>query len=105
MNLTQLASTYEKTKKLYLGCKGNIYDVTENEMYADGQGYNCFIGKDASVALAKMKFDKEFLDPTLLHWSRDLNEEELSILKDWETKFDGKYKIVACIENDGKIKK
>ena len=46
-----------------MGCKGKIYDVTSNEMYAKGMTYNCFIGKDASVALAKMKFDKEFLDP------------------------------------------
>ena len=104
MNLEKLSSEYEKTKKLYLGCRGKVYDVTENEMYAVGQGYNCFIGKDASVALAKMKFDKEFLDPTQMHWSRDLNKEELNILKDWVTKFDGKYKVVAMIENDGKIK-
>ena len=55
MNLTQLASTYEKTEKLYLGCKGKIYDVTENEMYADGQGYNCFIGKELYTRLQKLQ--------------------------------------------------
>jgi len=31
--------------------------VTENQAYAEGGGYNLFIGKDASVALGKMKFD------------------------------------------------
>lgn len=50
--------------KQYLGCKGRIFDVSSNDMYGPNGGYNLFIGKDSSVALAKMKFDKEFLDPS-----------------------------------------
>jgi len=86
----------------YLGCKGRIFDVSSNEMYGPDGGYNLFVGKDSSVALAKMKFDKEFLDPSELHWSSDLNTSELNILEDWLVKFYEKYPLVGYIKDDGK---
>ena len=62
-----------------------------------------FVGVDGSVALAKMRFDSEFLDASQLHWSRDLDEEELNILQEWVTKFEQKYPIVAYIKDDLKF--
>ena len=91
---------------MLLGCKGHVFDVSANsEMYGKGTGYNVFIGKDASVALAKMKFNKEFMDPAQLHWSQDLNEQELNILEDWLSRFVQKYKLVGYIANDRENKK
>jgi len=57
------------------------------------------------VALAKMKFNQEFLDPSQLHWSRDLDEQELNVLEDWVDRFEGKYELVAYIKDDRKLKK
>ena len=57
------------------------------------------------MALAKMKFNQEFLDPSQLHWSRDLDEQELNVLEDWVDRFEGKYELVAYIKDDRKLKK
>lgn len=73
MSLDELAAIHKADGRLLIGCKGKIYDVTSNEMYGPGQGYHCFVGRDASVALGKMKFNPEFLDPKQLHWSKDLD--------------------------------
>ena len=56
-------------KRSLIGVKGRVFDGSSNPMYAKDGSYNCFVGKDASVALAKMKFDDEFMDPKKLHWS------------------------------------
>ena len=48
-----------------------------------------------------MKFNSEYLDPSQMHWSRDLNQKELNTLQDWVEKFEGKYPIVGYIQNDG----
>ena len=100
MTLAELASIHKADGRLLIGCKSKIYDVTANEMYAPGQTYFCFVGRDASVALAKMKFDAEFLDSKKLHWSKDLNKDESKILDDWDKKFQGKYKVVGMILDD-----
>jgi predicted heme/steroid binding protein len=73
MSLEELAAIHRTDGRLLIGCKAKIYDVSSNEMYAPGAGYNCFVGKDASVALGKMKFNPEFLDPKQMHWSKDLD--------------------------------
>ena len=82
-------------ERLLLACADKVYDVSSNaQMYGPGTTYNVFIGKDASVALAKMQFDEEFFNTSEYHWSQ-LNEEETKILGDWIRKFDGKYPIVG----------
>ena len=88
-----------------IGCKGRVFDVSSNPMYSAEGSYHLFVGRDASVALAKMKFDKEFLDPTLLHWRRDLDQKELNVLEEWLEKFEGKYPLEAYIKDDGKLKR
>ena len=86
-----------------IGLKGRVFDASSNPMYAKGGSYDCFVGKDASVALAKMKFDEEFMDPNQTHWSQDLNTSELNILEDWLIKFESKYHLVGYIKNDRKL--
>lgn len=104
MSLEELADASKEGAGL-LGCKGRVFDVSSNEMYAPDGAYHLFVGKDASVALSKMKFNKEFLDPSQLHWARDLDEKELNILEDWVDRFEGKYELVAYIKDDLKLKK
>ena len=78
-SLEKLAAESSATK-LLLGCKGRVFDASSNQLYGPEGSYNMFVGVDGSVALAKMRFDSEFLDASQLHWSRDLDEEELNIL-------------------------
>ena len=102
-SLERLAAESSATK-LLLGCKGRVFDASSNQMYGPEGSYNMFIGVDASVALAKMRFDAECLDASKLHWSRDLDEKELNILEEWVTKFEEKYPTVAYIKDDLKLK-
>ena len=44
-------------QKAYVCCKGVIYDCTKNEVYKATGSYNVFAGKDATLALGKMKFE------------------------------------------------
>ncbi|KAI0521836.1 cytochrome b5-like heme/steroid binding domain-containing protein [Xylaria bambusicola] len=58
---------------------GKIYDVTGNKMYAPGAGYNVFVGKDASRALAMTSTKPEDVKP---EW-RDLPDNQQKVLNDW----------------------
>uniref|UniRef100_A0A7S3CI58 Cytochrome b5 heme-binding domain-containing protein n=1 Tax=Strombidium rassoulzadegani TaxID=1082188 RepID=A0A7S3CI58_9SPIT len=90
----QLDEEAKSTKKLLIGCKGLIYDVSVNaEMYGPGTTYNCFVGKDSSVALAKLKFDAEYFDPDQYDWRKDLNSREMGVLHEWNVKFGSKYPV------------
>lgn len=100
ITLSQLGSS----KECWMGCKGRVFDVSSNEMYNKDGAYHLFVNRDASVALAKMKFDKEYLDPAQNHWSKNLNEEELNILEDWLNRFISKYPLVGYIKDDRKLK-
>lgn len=91
-----------KDDKLWMGCKGRVFDVTGSEHYGGDGSYSSFVGKDCSVALGKMKFNPEFFDPSEMHWSRDLDEKELNILEDWLVKFEGKYEVAGYIKDDRK---
>ena len=105
MSLEELAAAKEKGA-LLIGGEGRVFDVSTNEGFYGKEGsYHLFVGKDASVALAKMKFNAEFLDPSQLHWKRDLDEKEHNILQDWLERFENKYKLVGYIKDDGKLKR
>ena len=102
MTLQELQTAVEKDGKLLFGCKGKIYDVTTNENYMKKYTYMKFVGKDASVALAKMNFDNgQLMDTEKFHWSRNLDQQEMKILEDWCHNFDNKYMVVGHIKNDG----
>ena len=104
MTLEDLALEVRLTGRPLVGCMGKIYDVTENRSFSEGCDKYHLIGKDASVPLAKMKFDPkyEFED---LHWSRDLNDAEYTILKEWSKKFEDKNDFVGFIKEEKKKQK
>ena len=52
------------------------------------------MGRDASVAIGKMKFDERFTDPAQLHWSLDLTLKEANVLHEWTLKFEEKFALV-----------
>lgn len=84
---------------LYVGCKGKVYDMSFGgfDMYKPGTTYNCFAGKDASKALAKMSFAPEDLNSRDLS---DLTAEQKKVLDDWADKFENKrkYPIVGTLK-------
>ena len=99
VTLQELADC-QSSGKLWIGCMGRVFDVTGSEFYGAGGHYSSFVGKDTSVALGKMKFNKEYFDPAAMHWRRDLDEKELNILNDWMVKFADKYPLVGYINDE-----
>lgn len=97
VTLQELADC-QSSGKLWIGCMGRVFDVTGSEFYGAAGNYSSFVGKDTSVALGKMKFNKEYFDPAAMHWRRDLDEKELNILNDWMVKFADKYPLVGYIK-------
>ena len=80
-------------KRIYLCCKNIVYDVTSAKDFYGPEGpYANFAGRDASRALALMSLKIEDVENTDLS---DLDDEQLSVLNDWERKFKSKYKIVG----------
>mmetsp|Transcript_10297 Transcript_10297/g.7699 ORF Transcript_10297/g.7699 Transcript_10297/m.7699 type:complete len:88 (+) Transcript_10297:213-476(+) len=84
---------------------GEVFNVSSSENYRPGGGYHMFAGKDASVALGKMKFDKEFMEPEKMHWQDALNEQETNIMKDWSKYLKERYPVVANIDESYRKKK
>lgn len=74
---------YKTGDKIYVACKGVVYDVSKNEVYREGGGYHVFAGKDASVAFAKMNFNEENFDRNRLYWKRDLDLKGLNVMEEW----------------------
>ena len=91
-------------EKVYLGLKGVVFDVSSNEVYREGGGYHVFAGKDASVALAKMNFADELMDPTKTHWTKEgeLDEKQWKVLDEWVVFYEKRYKIIAKLEDPPK---
>lgn len=48
--------------KVFMALKGVIYDVTKMDQFGVKGSYHKFAGHDASISLAKMSHDDEFLD-------------------------------------------
>ncbi|KAM7255498.1 hypothetical protein ACFE04_008396 [Oxalis oulophora] len=86
----------ETSKPIYLSVKGRVFDVTGGRsFYGPGGSYEMFAGKDASRALAKMSKNDEDISPCL----DGLTEKEITVLNDWERKFEAKYPIVGRLTN------
>ena len=77
--------------KIFVSINRNVYDVTSApQFYGPGANYECFAGRDASRALAKLSFAEEDLN--------NLNTSDLSVaerdeLSNWETRFGGLFSI------------
>jgi predicted heme/steroid binding protein len=79
-------------KPIYLVCMDDVFDVSSSDNYKPGKSYNCFAGRDASVALAKMSFKEEDLaDPNWRRFKGELKE----TLEGWHQQFSGKYPVVG----------
>jgi predicted heme/steroid binding protein len=76
-------SSGRKGEKAYVACKGIVYDCSANEVYRSDGGYNCFSGKDATIALGKMLFEKS----GEAGWKEKLNHEELCVVAEWVSWF------------------
>lgn len=84
---------------IYIALSGIVYDVTPGKsFYGPGAGYHMFAGRDASRALATMKFED-----IESHNVDDLEEESLQVLRDWIAKYESKYKVVGTLvhSNEG----
>lgn len=83
---------------MYIGVLGDVFDVSYGgkEMYSAPSPYVCFLGIDASRALAKLSFKPEDLSSRDL---ADLSDTERKTLQDWHTKYANarKYPIVGKI--------
>ena len=90
--------------KVYVALKSKVFDVSSNEVYKEGGGYHAFAGRDASVALAKMNFGEELMDPAKTHWSKkgEIDEKQMTILDEWVVFYEKRYKIVAKLEEPPK---
>jgi len=85
------------TPTVYIALKGLVFDVSEADFYKPGGPYNVLAGHDASVALAKMTKEPEFVDRNKYKWEDSLDENEMIVLDQWFTKLSEKYKQVAQI--------
>ena len=87
--------------KLYVGLKGQVYDVSSKpEMYGVNAKYHVLTGRDASSALGKMQLE----DEKLLNQSgySHLNQEELEVLDHWVERFKN-YPIVGNLKTSSKL--
>lgn len=72
-------------KSIYIALKGDVFDVsTARQFYGEGSGYNCFAGRDATRAMAKLSFEEADLANSNIE---DLGPFERDVLNDWYSKF------------------
>lgn len=80
--------------KSYMAVDGLVFDVTKVEFYKPGGPYSLFVGRDASVALAKMSFEPKWLEMSLK--DAELDEVERTNLSQWrERLIEKRYPIVG----------
>eukprot|EP01065_Artemidia_motanka_P002069 TRINITY_DN1094_c1_g5_i1.p1 TRINITY_DN1094_c1_g5~~TRINITY_DN1094_c1_g5_i1.p1 ORF type:complete len:250 (+),score=94.04 TRINITY_DN1094_c1_g5_i1:68-817(+) len=82
-------------KRLLLGCKGLVYEVSP-DFYGPGKAYAKFAGKDCSWHLAKVKVGDDRANQC---WA-DLAEKDVKVLDDWEQKYQQKYNCVGWVVAD-----
>eukprot|EP00744_Colponema_vietnamica_P011922 GILI01016755.1.p2 GENE.GILI01016755.1~~GILI01016755.1.p2 ORF type:complete len:145 (+),score=40.65 GILI01016755.1:74-508(+) len=74
--------------------KGRVYDVSSSGFYGPGSNYNCFAGREASIALAKMSFEEDDLQSSDL---ASLTPDQQKALDQWVAKFEEKYPVVGRV--------
>jgi membrane-associated progesterone receptor component len=86
-------------EKIFIALKGEVYDVTNAADYYGPEGtYNCFAGRDASRAMAKLSFEETELGNPRID---DLGPFERDVLEQWVEKFKyfKHYPVVGKISN------
>ena len=58
------------------------------------------------MALAKMDFAEELLNPSKTHWAKEgeLDDKQRQVLNDWVAFFEKRYQVVAKLEDPKSIK-
>lgn len=80
------------SKPIYISIKSTVYDVsTAANFYGPGGPYALFAGREAARALAKMSKNEEDVSGDV----SDLSDKEITVLADWEKKFQAKYPVVG----------
>ena len=81
-------------RPILVAIRGSVYDVSEaRNFYGPGASYHVYAGKEAARALGKMSLSTTECTADV----DDLNEKEMEILEQWESKFKKKYKIVGQV--------
>ena len=83
---------------VYLALKNIVFDVSSADFYKPGGPYHVLAGHDASVALAIMTKEPEFVDHNKYNWEECLDENEKIVLDSWFSKISEKYAKVAQIK-------
>jgi membrane-associated progesterone receptor component len=83
--------------KIYFSLKGIVFDVSGSDFYKPGGPYHYLAGHEASVPLAKMSKETEFLDQEKYKWDECLDENDKIMLENWFSKISEKYPKVAKI--------
>ncbi|TPX33580.1 hypothetical protein SmJEL517_g03562 [Synchytrium microbalum] len=92
-----------KSKKIFMGVNGRVYDVSRGaNFYGPGGPYGNFAGRDASRGLSKGSFDEDMLvDPAgRIDTLENLSRDEWDELRQWAGHFQSKYDHVGfLVEN------
>ena len=84
-------------RAIYVSLKCVVYDVSAGvNFYGPGAPYAFFAGKEVSRCLGKMEMDETEANAG---W-RNLSEEHMQTLNDWETKYKAKYPVVGTYKTD-----
>lgn len=80
---------------VYLSARGVVFDATAGaNFYGPGGPYSGFAGRDATIALAKMKTELAEVAGLTMD---DLSSGELQTLNNWVTRFNEKYRVVGYL--------
>ena len=82
-----------ENKRIFIGVKGDLFDVTTSAFYKPGGSYHIFAGHEASVCLAKGDLEGKYLDQLDAQYTPD----EQATLDDWHFRFSDKYRKVGKI--------
>ena len=77
---------------IWICINNKIYDVSQSvDHYGPDAGYSVLAGSVADFRLATMNLSTD-IEP------RDLTQEEIKTLNDWEVFFDKKYKVIGFLD-------
>ena len=99
MSLDEVKRLSAENHQKLIVVQGIIYDVGNSISFQKKAPYSIYIGHDATVCLAKMSLDKEYLDKT---GDIQLTDQEQRTLKEWIVYYDKSYRRVGKILNDTK---